>query len=533
VGTRYAGRSIRRLAQVATATLLVAVCPVAVVWWLRASGTVTSAAVGVIIGMALSMGISHVGCRVWEKRPGSEDLLFNELMIWGYLHRRYTQRRLASAIAMVGPMTEAHGRALDCLSSKELAKRIERLVSGIETRDPYLHGHSRRVARHSWMIAKRMGLSREEVARIRTAAAIHDVGKVNTPRAILHKAGPLTDLEYVVIKRHPGDGAQMAEVLGDPALTSMVRHHHERLDGTGYPDALSGEEIPLGARVIAVADTFDAITSARPYRPASPHKQAIDILREEAGTRLDPAVVRAFCGHYAGRGPIALWSSLSGLPEQVLSWLGGSVASIASAAKVVAVAALVGGAAVASSTLGVPVAKQRPPNTISQSTSRSHAQSAGSTPARASVIPSALVTPTPRPSSRVRHAPVNPAVRGGAQAGPAPPAQPSQPSTVGGGAGNGTVPARSEAGGAGKGEEAHSKGEGPSGGKGEGAPKGQGGQAPTKGEEAPTKGKSEEAPSKGKSEEVPGQSGEAPGKSREAPGTPAEPAGHSEIPHGK
>ena len=503
--------------KVAAATLLVAVCPVAVVWWLRASGTVSSAAVGVIIGMALSMGISHLGCLVWEKRSGSEDLLFSELMIWGYLHRRHTQRRLASALAMVGPMTEAHGRALEGLSSKELARRLERLVAGIETRDPYLHGHSRRVARYSWMIAKRMGLSRQEVARIRAAAAIHDVGKINTPKAILHKAGPLTDLEYRVIKRHPGDGAEMAEVLGDPTLTSMVRHHHERLDGTGYPDALAGEAIPLGAHIIAVADTFDAITSARPYRAARPHKQAIDILREESGTKLDPAVVRAFCGHYAGRGPIALWSSLAGLPEQALSWLGGSVASVAAAAKVVAVAALVVGAAVASSTLGVPGVTQHPPDKLSQSSTASHVQPLSSTAARTSLIRSAAATSTPRHSIRVKHAAGKPSLRHLAHAGPAPSAQPSQPSTTGGGLSSTSGPSSSGPVSGGKNEEAHTKHEGPTGGKPE---------------EAPSKGKGEEAPSKGKGEEASGKSGEAPGRSEEPRGEPTEPAGKNEEAHG-
>src|ERR1035437_6611328 len=112
-----------------------------------------------------------------------------------------------------------------------------------------------------------------------------------------------------VSQKHPSDGARMAAGLQDEELTSIVRHHHERLDGTGYPSGLSAEEIPLGARIIAVADTFDAITAARPYRPASPHKIAIDILRNETGTQLDPAVVRAFCTHYAGLRSLALWGS--------------------------------------------------------------------------------------------------------------------------------------------------------------------------------------------------------------------------------
>jgi hypothetical protein len=102
--TQHLALSVKQLAEVAVATLLVAGCPVAAVWWLRASGAVSSAVVGLVFGMALSLGASYVGCLVWEKRPGSEDLLFSELMIWGYLHRWRTQRRLASALDMLGTM---------------------------------------------------------------------------------------------------------------------------------------------------------------------------------------------------------------------------------------------------------------------------------------------------------------------------------------------------------------------------------------------------------------------------------------------
>jgi hypothetical protein len=210
------------------------------------------------------------------------------------------------------------------------------------------------------MIARRMGLPRAEVARIRVAAAIHDVGKIDTPKEILHKPGALTVEEYEVIKKHPSDGARMAAGLRDAELTSMVRHHHERLDGTGYPSGLSAEEIPLGARIIAVADTFDAITAARPYRPASPHKIAIDILRNETGTQLDPAVVRAFCSHYAGLRSLALWGSFASLLDRVTSWLGGGAARLGSTAKVVGVAALVGAATATTPTLALPVSEPHP-----------------------------------------------------------------------------------------------------------------------------------------------------------------------------
>ncbi len=338
-------RALKRAAQVATATLVVAGCPVAAVWWLRASGTVTSPLLALALAMVLSLLANWVGQALWEKRVDSEDLLFNELMVWGYVHRRLRQRRLESTDSLV--------RTRDSGEARRQRRLLEGLVSSMEKRDPYLHGHSRRVARYSWLIAQRMKLPREQVAGIRTAAALHDVGKTKTPKSILHKPGRLTDEEYRIIQLHPGEGAEMAAVLDDPGLVAMIRHHHERLDGTGYPDGLAGEAIPLGARIIAVADTFDAITSARAYRPASAHKRAIDILREESGARLDGDVVKAFCDNYSGRRPLALWSFVCGMPERVLSWLSGSVGAAASAAKVVAVSAIVGAAAATGSALGV------------------------------------------------------------------------------------------------------------------------------------------------------------------------------------
>lgn len=521
--------SIRQLAQVAVATVAVAGCPVAIVWWLRASGTISSAVVGVILGMALSLSASYVGCLVWETRSSSEDLLFSELMIWGYLHRCYSQRRLASALDMVGPMNETQRRALDGLSSKDQAKLLERLVAGIETRDRYLHGHSRRVARHSWMIARRMGLPRAEVARIRTAAAIHDVGKINTPKAILHKAGPLTDEEYEIVKKHPGDGAQMAAVLRDPQLTSMVAHHHERLDGSGYPEGIAGQEIPLGARIIAVADTFDAITSTRPYRPASPHRQAIEILKQEAGTRLDPAVVRAFCGHYAGRAPLALWSSLACLPERALSWVGSSVTTVASAAKVVTVAALVGGAAVTSSALSLPAAGHHPAKTSQDAPPVSHPQISDTTQAtKASVLPNAAVAPRPRQPVHVRHSAGTPLARGRTPGGHVTSAQPPAGGAVSSSPNLGIAPPggsenRSTHGG----EEVDAKGEG-------GASKGKV-QSPSKGQPESLD-KSEEAPGTAQTpgkEEAHGKEN-APGKGQpESPGKSEESHGKSEAAHGE
>ncbi len=197
------------------------------------------------------------------------------------------------------------------------------------------------MARHASNIAKRMNMSPAEVAKVRTAAAMHDVGKVKTPIAVLHKEGKLTEEEFGIIKLHPVEGASMVETLRDAELTAMVRHHHERLDGTGYPDRLAGDAIPVGARIIAVADTFDAITSTRAYRAAHAHKRALDILDAEAGTQLDPDAVRAFCRCYGGMRPLAVWTILANVPQRLVSWFDGGLgtANASSMANVMATAA--------------------------------------------------------------------------------------------------------------------------------------------------------------------------------------------------
>ncbi len=353
MGKRSGRRLVLDLPLVLCATFLVTVCPVLLVWWLHDSGAVTSAWVGTGIGVAVSFGVSSAGAALWKARTGSRDVLFGELMLWGWVQRWRTERHLATASDVLGlnngPRRNLSGGRL---THEQRAGLLTQLASALEARDPYTHGHSRRVARHASNIAKRMGLSAEEVAKIRTAGVVHDVGKVNTPTAVLHKEGKLTDGEYKVVKRHPVQGATMVTPLGDDDLTAMVRHHHERLDGTGYPDGLAGDSIPLGARILAVADTFDAITSTRPYRTAHAHKKALAILTAEAGTQLDPGAVRAFCAHYTGSRSLVVWTILANGPPRLASWLGGGLgtakaSSVANVMATAATAAAVGGAAVA------------------------------------------------------------------------------------------------------------------------------------------------------------------------------------------
>lgn len=169
------------------------------------------------------------------------------------------------------------------------------LAETIDKRDPYTGGHTRRVMEYSESIAQRMGLPADELDQLRLAAILHDIGKVAISDEILRKPGGLTDDEFAIMKSH---AAVSAEILGHvrslSPLIPPVRGHHERPDGRGYPDGLEGENLPLAAKIIAVADSFDAMTTDRPYRPGMPIDAAIDQLRQNAGGQFDEQVVEAF-----------------------------------------------------------------------------------------------------------------------------------------------------------------------------------------------------------------------------------------------
>jgi putative nucleotidyltransferase with HDIG domain len=181
------------------------------------------------------------------------------------------------------------------------AQELNRLIARLEEHVLGAAGHSRRVARYAAATAARMGMSPERVERVRLAGVVHDVGKIETPEEIVNKPGPLSEEEFVVLELHAGAGAEMVAGLGDEELARIVRHHHERFDGRGYPDRLAGGRIPLGARIVAVADTFDALTSMRPYRPAMRYREALELLGAEAGAQLDPSAVAAFGDYYVER----------------------------------------------------------------------------------------------------------------------------------------------------------------------------------------------------------------------------------------
>ncbi len=172
---------------------------------------------------------------------------------------------------------------------------ITALASAIDARDAYTHGHSQRVTEYAVAIAEEMGLSPAEVDIIRNASILHDVGKIGIKERILKKPGLLTEEERREMEYHPFIGTRILQSvkLLEPVMP-LVYHHHERFDGTGYPDGLKGEEIPLGSRIISVADAFESMTSDRPYRKAMPTEDAVAELRRWAGKQFDPRVVEAF-----------------------------------------------------------------------------------------------------------------------------------------------------------------------------------------------------------------------------------------------
>jgi hypothetical protein len=169
------------------------------------------------------------------------------------------------------------------------------LCQAVETKDLYTRGHSDRVSRGSVMIAREIGMRGERVEAIRYAGMLHDVGKLGVPTRVLQKTGKLTEEEYAAIQLHPMRGLDIVREIGflDEALAGIM-HHHERIDGRGYPMGLAGDEIPEFARILAVADAFDSMTSTRSYRGARPVEEAVAELRKWSGTQFDPAFVDAF-----------------------------------------------------------------------------------------------------------------------------------------------------------------------------------------------------------------------------------------------
>jgi putative nucleotidyltransferase with HDIG domain len=190
-------------------------------------------------------------------------------------------------------------------TNKRLARRLRAMTRGViraiadtlEAKDRYVYGHARRVSGYASAIGRRMRLSTAMLEPLGLAALLHDVGKISTPDSILLKPAALTEEERAIVRLHSERGARLLAAVPEMGeVAAAVRHHHENWDGTGYPEGLAGERIPLASRVIHVADAYDAMTSPRPFRDALDHDRAVRALKDGAGSQFDPEIVAVFCG---------------------------------------------------------------------------------------------------------------------------------------------------------------------------------------------------------------------------------------------
>ncbi len=194
---------------------------------------------------------------------------------------------IKSQTSLIGMELETKERALNIIYA---------LAATVDAKDHYTYGHSKKVSQYAVALAQAMNLNSEKVATIRAAGLLHDIGKIAVPDSILNKAGPLTEEEWEPMRAHPELGMEILKHVIDLVnCLPAILHHHEHFDGTGYPGALKGEEIPVEARVLAIADVYDAITSIRPYRNQLTPQEALDELRRCAGSQFDPELIKLFC----------------------------------------------------------------------------------------------------------------------------------------------------------------------------------------------------------------------------------------------
>ena len=278
-----------------------------------------------VVAVALAIAVMVVGNALWSRRAASSDIGFAELMLWRWARRRHAEDELVHGARLLG--LDRSGQPIDDvrITAEEQLQVLKDLTAALESKDPYTHGHSQRVERHSYRTAAALGLAADDIEDLRKAAALHDVGKIRVPDRILRKAGPLSPDERIVVEEHAVVGAWMVSSVGNADVIAAVRHHHERFDGTGYPDGLSGTDIPLYARVIAVADAYDAITSTRPYRASAGREEAVEALRASAGTHFDPDIVETFVQSLPSRIPVAaglfvLFGGPGRVARQVAMW---------------------------------------------------------------------------------------------------------------------------------------------------------------------------------------------------------------------
>lgn len=251
-----------------------------------------------IVSMALGKLLHKSPWRIWSGNLREFIPNFLALVPLGLLMSMiYKQYGAFALILLFVPLLMArHSFQLYIAMRKNYLNTVEALVQALEAKDSYTSGHSGRVAQLSVKLAEELNFSEDRVEYIKYAGVLHDVGKIGVSETVLNKQGRLTEAEWEMIRNHPTVGQniiQSIDFLFD--VGQVVRHHHERIDGKGYPDGLKGEDIPLESRIIAIADTYDAMTSDRSYRQGKSVNDALIELERVAGTQLDAKLVETFC----------------------------------------------------------------------------------------------------------------------------------------------------------------------------------------------------------------------------------------------
>jgi response regulator RpfG family c-di-GMP phosphodiesterase len=248
-------------------------------------------------------GMAETNVAVECLHRGAADFLLKPVSV-GEMQARVSRALEKRALVMQNRFYQAHLEQRVTEQSQRIQELflegVQMLARALEAKDAYTSGHSIRVSRYSLATAQRLGFQDDALQCIRVGGELHDIGKIGTREAVLHKPGSLTADEFRQITEHPALGERMLSPLAreSPGVLRIVRSHHERLDGRGFPDGLAGDQIPIEARIVAVADAFDAMTTRRPYRDSRAPADALDEIHRVAGTQLDPAVVEAFAAAF-------------------------------------------------------------------------------------------------------------------------------------------------------------------------------------------------------------------------------------------
>jgi putative nucleotidyltransferase with HDIG domain len=284
-----------------------------------------------LVVIAVGLHTMRHPLEIWFETAAAELKQTAALYVAGYLLAVLSDGRPLMALAMmvpVGAIQVALTRSIQL--AEQTVAAVESMADVVDRRDPYTYQHSQNVASHAVRTARKLRLPDREVELIRLAARVHDLGKIAVPDEVLHKKGRLSAAEFELMKKHPETGVEiLAKFPEYKRGRELVLAHHERLDGLGYPRGLSGSEIALGARVIAVADSWDAMTSDRPYRTALDADVAMAELLRGRGTQWDPAVVDAFAQTLPGAPPEVRQRSLADVGRPLLRSLGAAVGALA------------------------------------------------------------------------------------------------------------------------------------------------------------------------------------------------------------